>query len=76
MPHVVNGRDSNPKTLGIKRFAGQVVKSGTILLKQKGLRFRPGTNVGLAKDWTLFALCDGKVAYDPRKIVSVIRTTS
>ena len=71
MPHVVNGRDSNPKGLGIKTFSGQVVKSGTIILKQKGLRFKAGANVGLGKDWTLFALCDGKVAFDPRKIVSV-----
>ena len=71
MAHVVNGRDSNPKNLGVKTFAGQVIKAGTIILKQRGLLFRPGANVGLGKDRTLFALCDGKVVFDPRKIVSV-----
>ena len=72
MAHVINGRDSNPKTLGIKRYGGQEVKSGTIIIKQRGMRFKAGRNVGVAKDDTLFALADGKVHFDPRKIISVI----
>lgn len=71
MAHVVNGRDSNPKSLGVKAYSGQTVRAGTIILKQKGQRFRAGANVGVAKDRTLYALCDGKVVFDPRKIVSI-----
>ena len=72
MAHVVNGRDSHGKRRGIKTFDGQAVKAGNILLKQAGMRFRPGRNVGMGKDFTLFALAGGKVKYDPRKIVSVV----
>ncbi len=58
-----NGRDSNPKYLGVKRFAGQKVNSGTILVRQRGSRFKPGKNVGQGKDFTLFALTDGVVNF-------------
>ena len=69
-----NGRDSNPKRLGVKRFGGQEVRSGSILVRQRGTRFHPGTNVGRGNDDTLFALVDGVVAFESnrnRKVVSV-----
>jgi len=72
MAHVVNGRDGQPKNLGVKRYNGQAVKAGTILLRQRGMRFKPGRNVGTGKDGTLFALIDGKARFAPNKIVSVI----
>ncbi len=59
-----NGRDSNPKNLGVKRFGGQLVKAGHILVKQRGSKFHPGLNVGKGKDDTLFALVDGYVTYE------------
>ncbi len=59
-----NGRDSNAKRLGIKRFGGQTVTAGTIIIRQRGTRFHPGTNVGLGRDHTLFALTDGTVVFD------------
>lgn len=74
MAHQVNGRDGRPKMLGVKTFEGQVVKAGNIILRQCGLHFKPGLNVGKGKDCTLYALVDGKVAFDPRKIVSIIKT--
>ena len=58
-----NGRDSNPQYLGVKRFGGQRVHSGTILVRQRGTVFTPGQNVGRGKDDTLFALIDGVVAF-------------
>lgn len=58
-----NGRDSNSQRLGIKRFGGQKVTAGTILVRQKGTRIHPGENVGCGKDHTLFALIDGTVEY-------------
>lgn len=58
-----NGRDSIGKRLGCKRFDGQVVTAGTILVRQRGTKFHPGKNVGRGKDDTLFALCDGTVKY-------------
>lgn len=58
-----NGRDSNPKYLGVKRFGGQVVKAGEILVRQRGTKFHPGTHVGLGKDHTLFALKAGRVVF-------------
>jgi large subunit ribosomal protein L27 len=58
-----NGRDSNPKRLGVKRFGGQWVKAGNILVRQRGTKFHPGQNVGLARDHTLFALMDGIVQF-------------
>ena len=61
-----NGRDSNPQMLGVKRFAGQFVTGGSILVRQRGTRFRPGFNVGLGSDDTLFAKVDGYVRFERR----------
>ena len=61
-----NGRDSNPQMLGVKRFAGQFVTGGSILVRQRGTRFRPGLNVGLGSDDTLFARIDGYVRFERR----------
>ena len=59
-----NGRDSQGQRLGVKRFAGEDVKAGTILVRQRGTRIHPGNNVGLGKDYTLYALITGKVKYE------------
>ena len=59
-----NGRDSNAQRLGVKRYAGQVVLSGNILVRQRGTRIKPGLNVGVGKDETLFATADGVVLYE------------
>lgn len=68
-----NGRDSNPKMLGIKRYAGESVLAGTILMRQRGTKMHPGDNVGLGRDYTLYALKDGKVLWDrAHRKVSVI----
>ncbi|HPI97622.1 MAG TPA: 50S ribosomal protein L27 [Synergistales bacterium] len=72
-----NGRDSEGKRLGIKRFAGQFVKAGNILVRQRGTRVHPGMNVGKGKDDTLFALATGLVRYETkgtRKYVSIEET--
>jgi large subunit ribosomal protein L27 len=61
------GRDSQAKRLGVKRFAGQRVKAGTILVRQRGTRIHPGNNVGVGKDYTLFALIDGIVKFEPAR---------
>jgi large subunit ribosomal protein L27 len=71
-----NGRDSNAQRLGVKRFDGEVVRPGTIILRQRGTRFHPGDNVGLGRDFTIFSLIDGRVKFAPyakgrRKQVSV-----
>lgn len=58
-----NGRDSNPKYLGVKRFGGQVVKAGEIIIRQRGTKVHPGMHVGLGKDHTLYALKDGVVEF-------------
>jgi len=58
-----NGRDSQPKMLGVKVFGGQVVPAGSIIVRQRGTRFHAGPNVGMGKDHTLFALVDGRVGY-------------
>lgn len=58
-----NGRDSQPKMLGVKRFAGQFVTGGSILVRQRGTRFYPGVNVGIGRDHTLFAKIDGIVQF-------------
>lgn len=60
-----NGRDSNSQRLGVKRFDGQYVRCGTILMRQHGTHIKPGKNVGLGKDYTLFALIDGYVKFEP-----------
>ena len=69
------GRDSQPKRLGVKRFDGQLIQAGTIIVRQRGTRFHPGNNVGLGRDHTLFALVTGKVKFEPvtkeRRKVSV-----
>jgi large subunit ribosomal protein L27 len=71
-----NGRDSNAQRLGVKRYAGETVLSGNILVRQRGTRIKPGTNVGLGRDDTLFATAEGVVLYETlptgRKRVSVI----
>lgn len=59
-----NGRDSNPKYLGVKKYDGEVVKAGNIVIRQRGTKFHPGTNMGLGKDYTLFALIDGFVKFE------------
>ena len=59
-----NGRDSHSKRLGVKRFGGESVTAGTILVRQRGTKFHPGKNVGVGRDWTLFALTDGAVKFD------------
>jgi large subunit ribosomal protein L27 len=61
-----NGRDSNAKRLGVKRFGGEKVVAGNILIRQRGMKFQPGTNVGCGKDFTLFALVDGVIKFDHR----------
>ena len=61
---VRNGRDSVSKRLGVKEFGGQVVTAGSILVRQRGSKFIAGRNVGTGRDWTLFALTDGKVLFD------------
>ncbi len=61
-----NGRDSNPKMLGVKRFAGQFVSGGSILVRQRGTRFRPGANVGRGSDDTLYARIAGVVRFERR----------
>ena len=71
-----NGRDSQPKMLGVKRFAGQFVTGGSILVRQRGTKFQPGVNVGIGRDHTLFAKIDGTVKFEwykqpDRKKVSV-----
>jgi large subunit ribosomal protein L27 len=71
-----NGRDSQPKMLGVKRFSGQMVLGGTILVRQRGTPFKAGLNVGVGKDHTLFAKAAGKVVFHDRgrmgKFVSVV----
>jgi large subunit ribosomal protein L27 len=62
-----NGRDSQGKRLGVKRYAGESVRAGTILVRQRGTRIHPGNNVGVGRDYTLFALVDGIVKYEPAK---------
>jgi large subunit ribosomal protein L27 len=70
-----NGRDSPGQRLGVKRFGGQSVRAGEILVRQRGTKFHPGRNVGLGRDHTLFALCEGQVEFavkrDARTFVSI-----
>lgn len=67
-----NGRDSQPKRLGVKRFGGEAVNAGTIIVRQRGTRMRPGRNVGVGRDHTLFALTDGVVTFERRKDRSAV----
>jgi len=70
-----NGRDSNPKMLGIKRYGGQAVTAGSILVRQRGTKFAPGTNVKRGKDDTLFALKDSSVRFEKNgKVISILAT--
>jgi len=75
-----NGRDSNAQRLGVKRFGGQVVTAGSVLVRQRGTRYHPGTNVGLGRDDTLFALAPGVVRFErlgrDRRQVSVYPSAS
>ena len=59
-----NGRDSHSKRLGVKKFAGEAVQSGSIIVRQRGMRIKPGTNVGMGRDYTLFATTEGYVQYE------------
>lgn len=74
-----NGKDSNAQRLGVKRFGGERVRSGNIIVRQRGMHFKPGANVKLGKDYTLFAVADGVVVFEPlpgdRKRVSVTPET-
>jgi large subunit ribosomal protein L27 len=70
-----NGRDSNPKMLGVKVFAGQDVRAGAIIVRQRGTRFRPGPGAGLGRDDTIFAKRDGRVVFrssGDRRLISVV----
>jgi large subunit ribosomal protein L27 len=70
-----NGRDSQSQRLGVKRFGGELVKAGNILVRQRGTKFIPGKNVGLGRDFTIFSLIDGKVKFTDkagRKILNVV----
>ena len=73
---VKNGRDSNPQYRGVKRFGGEQVTAGTILIRQLGTQFHPGKNVGQGKDYTLFATVDGAVKFekkrDKRRYITII----
>ncbi len=71
-----NGRDSNPKMLGVKRFGGEKVIPGNVLVRQKGTKFHPGTGVGMGKDYTIFATQEGQVKFSyfnkKKKVISVV----
>jgi len=71
-----NGRDSNSKRLGVKKFGGQEIRAGGIIVRQRGTKFHPGVNVGLGKDFTLYALADGRVKFEKEgRKVSVVPET-
>ena len=75
-----NGRDSKGQRLGVKRFGGQEVRAGTIIVRQRGTKIRPGLHVGMGRDFTLYALVDGTVAFDhatrERKRANVVPATA
>ncbi|HOI25246.1 MAG TPA: 50S ribosomal protein L27 [Caldisericia bacterium] len=72
----INGRDSNPKYLGVKLYDGQMVKAGGIIIRQRGATIKPGTNAGMGRDYTIFSLVEGKVKFErlgrDRKKVSIV----
>ncbi|HRE39909.1 MAG TPA: 50S ribosomal protein L27 [Ignavibacteria bacterium] len=70
-----NGRDSNAQRLGVKKFGGEVVKAGNIIVRQRGTKYSPGLNVGLGKDYTIFALSNGKVLFTERKGKTVVNVS-
>ncbi|MBD3295789.1 MAG: 50S ribosomal protein L27 [Candidatus Omnitrophica bacterium] len=67
-----NGRDSNPQNLGVKRFGGQAVSAGSIIVRQRGTRYKPGVNVGKGRDDTLFAKSAGTVSFTGKRVVNII----
>jgi len=67
-----NGRDSNAQRLGVKTYGGEIVTAGSIIVRQRGTHFKPGLNVGIGKDDTLFAKCEGKIDFSGKRVVSVI----
>lgn len=67
-----NGRDSNAKRLGVKRFGGQLIRAGNIIIRQRGTRFKPGLNTAMGRDHTIFALRDGRVEFGAARIINVI----
>jgi len=71
-----NGRDSNAKRLGVKKYGGEVVVAGNIIVRQRGKKIRPGNNVGLGKDFTLFALTDGNIEFFKRAGRTTVRVVS
>ncbi len=72
-----NGRDSNAKNLGVKKFGGEAVTAGNIIMRQRGTRYYPGAKVGMGRDHTLFALKDGQVAFDrEHRKVNVVETVT
>ncbi|MFQ5581513.1 MAG: 50S ribosomal protein L27 [Mariprofundaceae bacterium] len=71
-----NGRDSNAKRLGVKKYGGEAVRAGNILVRQRGTKIRPGKNVGCGKDYTLFALTDGNVEYYKKAGRTTVRIAS
>ncbi len=71
-----NGRDSHSKRLGVKKFGGEAVRAGNILVRQRGTKIRPGENVGCGRDYTLFALIDGKVEYYKKAGRTTVRVTA
>jgi large subunit ribosomal protein L27 len=74
-----NGRDTEGKRLGIKKFAGQFVLAGNIIVRQRGTKFHPGKGVGLGRDYTIFATCDGLVSFverQGRKYINVLEKTA
>lgn len=70
-----NGRDSNPKYRGVKKFGGENVVAGNIIVRQCGTKFHPGNNVGMGRDFTLFALSDGVVEFASRRRVNIVSAT-
>jgi len=71
-----NGRDSNPQMRGVKAYGGQVVPAGSILVRQCGTKFHPGKNVGMGRDYTLFALVEGTVQFHANRKVDVVASSS
>jgi len=71
-----NGRDSHAKRLGIKKYGGEWVRAGNIIVRQRGSKIRPGENVGMGRDFTLFALTDGRVEYFQRRGRTHVRVVS
>lgn len=71
-----NGRDSNAQRRGVKKFGGEVVIAGNIIIRQCGTRFKPGKGVGLGKDYTIYALIDGKVEFGTNRKVNVVPSSN